>query len=248
MFSLKDKVAVITGASYGIGKAMAIGLAREGCDVVLVARGKEGLEATASRVRGAGRKAIVCQADISKVDDIRRLAGIVQSDFGHVDILWNGAFGWIEGPLEENPEEELAYFLDSSVRGPILLTRALMPLLLRSSSPHIINVSADWEFPDNNGVTAFIAAKRAIAGMGIALAKEKWAKVKITNLHPADVASVDFDLDDPVEDVVAKTNHAKVPLRELVDLVILILKLEHTVVHQVDFKPIRQDIGMTFLS
>jgi 3-oxoacyl-[acyl-carrier protein] reductase len=247
MSSLEGKVAVITGASYGIGRAVSIGLAREGCDVVLVARGEGGLQATASRVREAGRKAVVCQADISKIDDIQRLASIVQSEFGHLDILWNGAFGWIDGPIEQNPEADLAYFVDSSVRGPILVTRALMPLLLQSSSPHIINVSADWEFPANNGISAFIAAKRAIAGLGIALAKEKWAKVKITNLHPADVASVGYDLDDPVEEVVAKTNNAKIPLRELVDLVIFVLKLDHMVVHQIDFKPIRQEIGMTFL-
>ena len=247
MSSLEGKVAVITGASYGIGRAVAIGLARAGCDVVLVARGEEGLEETASRVREANRRAEVCTADLAKLDDVRRVAEVVESKYGQLDILWNGACGWIEGPLEQNDEEALAYFLDSSVRGPLQVTRALLPLMLRSSAPHIINVAADWEFPENDGLTAFIAAKRAVAGMGIALAKEKWSRVKVTNLHPADVASEDYDLDDPVDKIAKETERTMIPLSELVDLVLFILRLEHTIVHQVDLKPLKQDIGVTYL-
>lgn len=246
--NLKNKVAVVTGASYGIGKAVAIGLAREGCDTVLVARGEDGLEQTARRVRELNRKAIICKADISKSDNIHEIADIVRAEFSHLDILWNGAFGWIEGPIEENDEDELSYFIDSSVRGPILLTKTLMPLLLKSPTPHIINIVADWEFPEMDGITAFIAAKRALAGMGIALAREKKGKIRVTNLHPADVASGEgYDVDDPIQDVMEKTKKTMIPLGELVDLVILILKLEGTVVHQIDIKPINQEIGMTFL-
>lgn len=246
MLTLQGKIAVVTGASYGIGRAIAIGLAREGCDTVLIARGKEGLEETARRVREVNRKAVVCQADLSKTDETQRVREVVQSEFGHVDILWNGAFGWIEGPIEGSPKEELIYFIDSSFRGPLLLTQELMPLLLCSESPHVINVCADPEFPENEGLTAFIAAKRGLAGMGIALAKEKAGKVKVTVLDPADVASVDFDLDDPVEEVATRTDNTRIPLRELVDLVIFILKLEHTIVHRVNMKPIHQKIGITF--
>lgn len=248
MLSLQNKVALVTGASYGIGKAVAIGLAREGCKVILVARNEDGLNATAERIKAHGGEAIICKADISSLDDIHKIAHITKEKFSHLDILWNGACGWIEGPIESNDEKELAYFLDSSVKGTILLTKTLMPLLLDATFPHIINVVADWEFPVMDGLTAFIATKRAIAGMGIALAKEKMGKVKITNIHPADVASGDeYDIDDSVQDVLRKTENAMIPLGELVDLVLLILKLEGTIVHQIDIKPLNQEIGMTFL-
>lgn len=248
MLDLKNKVAVITGASYGIGRAVAIKLAREGCQVILVARSKEGLEKTQKQIINDGGKAVVVPTDIAKLEDINDLCDILQKDYGHVDVLWNGAFGWIDGPLEKNDDDKLVDFIDSSIRGVLVLTKKVMPFLLKSETPHIINVVADWEFPEMDGVTAFIAAKRALAGMGIALQKEKMGKVKITNLHPADVASSDdYSVDDDVSTVSKKTENGMISLKEISDIVIFILKLEGTVVHQIDIKPLKQEIGMTFL-
>lgn len=247
MENLQEKIAIVTGASYGIGRAVAIGLAREGCKVILVARGEEGLRETLKRIEDEGHQADIHITDISKLDSINSLVSFVNNKYGKVDILWNGAFGWLSGKIEELSEEDTANFIDTSVRGPILVTQQLMPFLLKSKSPHIINVAADWEFPEGMEISAFIAAKRALAGFGIALQKEKHSQIKVTNLHPADVASVDYDVDESVDSLLERTDSKMIPLKELVELVIFILKLKGTIVHQIDIKPIDQSIGTTFL-
>jgi hypothetical protein len=84
--------------------------------------------------------------------------------------------------------------------------------------------------------------------MGIALQKEKMGRVRVTNLHPADVASQGYDIDDNVETILAKTDGKMIPLQELVGLIIFLLQLEASVVHQIDVKPLNQEIGMTFLA
>jgi NAD(P)-dependent dehydrogenase (short-subunit alcohol dehydrogenase family) len=244
MRSLENRVAVVTGASVGIGKALAIGLAREGSRVILVARDKKNLEETR---RLAGPQGAVCALDLSDTAAISSFGKWVRQEYGKVDILWNGASGWLEGPVEKLDERALIAFLDASIRGPLFLTRVLMPLLLAADHAHVINVSADWEFPQLDGLTHFVAAKRALAGMGIALQKEKMGKLRVTNLHPADVASKDFAPTTPASEVIRKTKGAAIPLPELVELVIFLLKLDGLVVHQLDIKPVNQDIGMTFL-
>ena len=245
MRSLNGLSAVVTGASLGIGRAVAISLAREGCRVALVARNLEGLEETASKMNGMG---VIVQADLSKNSSIQSAVQSIASQLGQVDIVWNGAFGWLDGKFEDASISDIGDLIDSSVRGPLLLTRELMPLLLKSPSPHIINVAADWEFPATEGLATFIAAKRAIAGFGIALQKEGDGRLRITNLHPADVASKDGgDVDETAASVSARSSGALVSLQELTQIVIFILKLEGAIVHGITIKPLRQSIAHTYI-
>lgn len=88
---LEGKVAVITGASYGIGRAVAIGLAQEGCDLVLVARDQAGLEQTAQRIRQEGRTVLVVPTDVGDVEQVKAFVQKVAEKFKHIDILFNGA-------------------------------------------------------------------------------------------------------------------------------------------------------------
>ena len=244
MRSLKDRVAVVTGASVGIGRALSIALAREGAKVILVARNPEGLEETR---RLAGERAVAHPLDLASTSAIRTLADFLDAEYGRIDILWNGASGWLDGPLEGTPTEDLIAFVDGSIRGPIVLTSVLMPLLLKADSPNVINVSADWEFPQLEGLAPFLAAKRSLAAFGIALQKEKYGSLRVTNLHPADVASKDFAYDASIAEVLSANGGAAIPLMELIDIVLFILKLEGAIVHQIDVKPLVQDIGITFL-
>lgn len=248
MRTLKNNLALVTGASHGIGKAVAIGLARAGCDVILIARRKEELDEVAKRIRGVGQRAFVYAIDLGKPDSIKTTLDAISQQFKKLDILWNGAFGWVDGPLEAIDAERIGAFLDSSIRGTILLTQGLLCLLLRADHPCIMNVCADWEFPPNTGLSVFIAAKRAIAGFGIALTKEKPGRLRVTNLYPADIASVGFDIDDDPAVVFAQHGDSKIPLKEFVELIVFIASLEHTIIHQIDIKPRHQEIAMTFLS
>jgi 3-oxoacyl-[acyl-carrier protein] reductase len=248
MHNLKNKIALVTGASYGIGKAIAIRLAREGCNLILVSRDQKKLNETKKRIlkESPKSKILVIPCDLSKGSDINKMVEIIKEEFSNIDILWNGAFGWIEGKFEELSIDNLNYFIDSSIRGTILLTHSVMKLILKSNNPHIINVSADWEFPENEGISTFIAAKKAIASFGIALQKEYQGIIKVTNIHPADVASIDYDLDDSIEKILSETNNSQIPLSDLVELIVLILKLKGTIVHQINIKPLIQDINQSY--
>jgi NADP-dependent 3-hydroxy acid dehydrogenase YdfG len=243
MRDLSGSVAVVTGASIGIGRALAVRLAKEGCSVVLTGRNLEGLSQTRKL---CGEKAIVVAADLGENKQIENLVRHVGDNFQRVDILWNGACGWLEGPIEQNSISDITALIDSSVRGPIVLTSALMPLLLKSRSPHVVNISADWEFPELEGISAFIAAKRAIAGFGIALQKEKSGRLKVTNVHPADVSSKNL-VDATADAVVMDTGGQAIPLGELTDLFVYILRMEGTIVHQINIKPLRQEISTSFI-
>src|SRR4030042_1197690 len=90
-FSLKGKVALVTGGSRGIGKAIAIGLANAGADVALASRKLPDLEEVAKEVKGTGRKALAVAAHVGKIEEINNLVGKVKSEFGRIDILINNA-------------------------------------------------------------------------------------------------------------------------------------------------------------
>src|SRR5947207_1472840 len=95
MPSLRGRVGIVSGASYGVGRAVSIGLAREGCDLFLVARSTEKLEDTKRRVEECSRRAIVCPTDISDAAQVAELHQIVERETGSVDFVVNCAFGHI---------------------------------------------------------------------------------------------------------------------------------------------------------
>src|SRR5436190_614319 len=115
---LRDKVVLVTGASKGIGRAIAIGLAREGANLIVnYASDKAGADATVKEIEGLGRAGMVVQADISRVAQIKRMFRKVTDKFGRVDVLVNnaGITGWT--PLFETTEEQWDQVIETNLKG-----------------------------------------------------------------------------------------------------------------------------------
>ena len=124
---LKDKIAIVSGASKGIGKAIALELAREGCKVILCARGEEDLQDAADEVGEVGYASAV-PTDVTKAEEVERLVGETIDRHGGVDILVNNA-GGIGRPaaFEELSDEEWFDVLDLNLLSAVRLTRAVLP-------------------------------------------------------------------------------------------------------------------------
>src|SRR5579864_8453928 len=142
MAKLKGKVAVVTGASKGIGAAIAERLGAEGAKVVVnFARDKEGAERVAAKVKKSGGEAITVQADVSKGEDIKKLFAETQRAFGQLDILVNNAGVYEFRPLEAVDEEHYRRIFDLNVLGLLLTTKEAVTHM-NGGGGSIINVSS----------------------------------------------------------------------------------------------------------
>src|SRR5262245_38204948 len=146
MFSLRDQVALITGASRGLGRALAIEFAKQGAQLVINSRSAsaEGLRETESIVRALNAPVLSVIGDVSQRADVERLTGEALARFGRVDVLVNNASALGPTPmpfLVDTPIEEFETVLQTNVTGPFMLTRSLVGQMLARGSGSIINVS-----------------------------------------------------------------------------------------------------------
>ena len=178
---LKGKVGLITGAGRGIGKALALGFAHEGCDIIVLARTPEQIESTAADVRQLGRQAISLRADVSSLSDVQRVAAEVDKRFGKLDVLINNAalrmnhLGRRDSyliPFAEITVEDWDRALAVNLRGPFLCIKELLPLLRKAGSASIINVSAGGGKTGMAGRTPYCASKFGLEGLTQSLALE----------------------------------------------------------------------------
>jgi NAD(P)-dependent dehydrogenase (short-subunit alcohol dehydrogenase family) len=148
MRHLTGKVAVITGASRGLGRALALAYAAKGADLVLNARegSRAELEAVCREAEAAGAEVLLVSADVSDRNDVERLAATALARFGRVDVLVNNASALGPTPmpfLSDYPPDAWDAVLRANVTGPFLLTRALVGQMIARGSGSIINVSSD---------------------------------------------------------------------------------------------------------
>src|ERR1700729_3701492 len=124
MSKLKDKVAIVTGASKGIGADIAKGLAKEGASVVVnYASSKEGADRVVAEITGRGGKAIAVQGDVSKASEVKRLFSETKKSFGKLDVLVNNAGVYKFAPLEDITEEHFHWHFNTNVLGLLLTTQ-----------------------------------------------------------------------------------------------------------------------------
>lgn len=188
MRRLEGRVAWITGAGRGIGRAIALAYAEEGADLFLTARTEGELEECAKAAAERGADVDWCSADVRSKVAIESAYARAVERFGRVDVLVNNAGVWIEKPLLEFSDEEWERTLDTNVTGVYRATRAVLPAMKARRRGRIINLaSIDGRVGFPNLVPQ-CASKFAVVGFTRALAKELWADgVAVTAICPAAV-------------------------------------------------------------
>ncbi len=167
-----SRVAVVTGASKGLGRAIALELARRGWDLALVARSPDELDVLAGEVRERDRKALAVTADVTRADELRRAAAVVESGFGRVDLLVNNAGIEQNAPLSMLPEEALDALLAVNVKGVVLSIQAFLPLLKKTKGASVVNLASAAGLVGMPGAAVYGATKAAVIHLTKALAVE----------------------------------------------------------------------------
>jgi glucose 1-dehydrogenase len=192
VLKLQGKVAIVTGSSSGIGQAIAIRLATEGAAVVIDYRTHpDGAEATRAKVEAAGSKALVVQADVSKLTDIQNLIDQAWQQLGHCDILVNNAGIEKEANFWDVTEQEYDAVLSVDLKGPFFLTQAFVRRLRDAKLPgRIINISSvheDMAFPH---FSTYCVAKGVLRMLTHDLAVELGPlNITINNIAPGAIAT-----------------------------------------------------------
>ena len=188
-FRLDGKVAVVTGASRGLGAAMAQALAEAGADVALVARGD--LAATAAAVRAAGRQALTIQADLAEPLAPAAVLRATQAHFGRADILVNNAGIIRRAPVLEFSAQDWHDVINVNLHAPFLLAQQFArDLVARGAPGKIINVASLLSFQGGVRVPAYTAAKSALTGLTRALANELAAQgINVNAIAPGYMAT-----------------------------------------------------------
>jgi len=170
--TLSGRVAVITGASSGIGLACAKHLANKGLAVVLGARRRSLLEATAAEIRSGGGRAAILEMDVTREPDVRALVDLAVREFGRLDImLCNAGFGYY-GAIDETPSDVMQRMMDVNYMGTFYGAAAALPIFRRQNSGHLIFVSSIVGRRGIPQMGAYTATKAAQAGLAESLRAE----------------------------------------------------------------------------
>lgn len=170
--TLEGKVALVTGAGRGIGRAICFALGQAGATVVAVARTTEQIEAVASGITGAGGKAIAIRADIAEESDICALFDQLKERFGRLDVLINNAGQGRFGPVQEFSAADFDQVVAVNLRGAFLCCRHAMRMMIVQHSGYIINISSVVGFKGYPNQSAYTAAKHGVMGLTKSLAVE----------------------------------------------------------------------------
>ena len=168
---LEGKVAMITGASQGLGRALALAFAREGARVVINSRSEETISPVAEEAESLGAEVLALAADVSRSADGERLVSAAAERYGRIDVLVNNA--GVLGPrvpIEEYPEGEWRQVIDANLTGPFLVTKAAIPHMPEGGS--IINVVSGVSVEGRAGWGAYSVSKFGVEGLTQILAAE----------------------------------------------------------------------------
>ena len=171
MTVLADQVAVVTGATSGIGKAIALGFAAQGTTLCLVGRKLETLEVVAESARATASRVLKYQIDLTRDKDIQDLTAHLERDVGFVDMLIHSAGVFSLGRLESEPLENLDWQYRTNVRAPYALTKALLPML-RSRRGQVVFINSSRGVSAGAGAGQYAATKHALKALADSLREE----------------------------------------------------------------------------
>jgi NAD(P)-dependent dehydrogenase (short-subunit alcohol dehydrogenase family) len=188
---LKDKIALITGAGRGIGKAVALDYAREGAKLAICARTASEIEETAREIQAAGAECLALECDVSQEEPVLKLIGDVEKRFGTIDVLVNNAGVMTRPtPITELEIRKWDYTIAVNLRGPFLVTRAVLPIMTRQKSGSIINVSSSIGRAAYANFAAYAASKWGLEGFTQTVAAEvRGRNIRVNSVDPGYVAT-----------------------------------------------------------
>jgi NAD(P)-dependent dehydrogenase (short-subunit alcohol dehydrogenase family) len=197
-FMVKDKIAVVTGAGRGIGRAISVVLAEAGADVALIARTEQQLEQTAEQVRTLGRKALPLPLDVTREDGVKKTVEMVLSEFGRIDILcnnagilrpnpvtlvkgekitgWEGTFGNWDKPLTLELWQKT---MDTNLTSALYFAQAVGPHMIKQRKGKIVMTSSTAAEEGSNYYSAYCVSKAGLSSLTRCLASE-WGQFNIT--------------------------------------------------------------------
>ena len=182
--SLKDRVVIITGAGQGIGRVFAKAFVLAGASVVIAERNEKTAAAVAGEILGADGKALAVTTDVGDPASIAEMIELVEDEFGRIDVLINnaGIFSTLQmRPFDQIPLEEWEQVLRVNLTGPFLCARAVLPAMRRAKWGRIINIASGAVRLGRPNYLHYIAAKAAIAGMSLSMARELGADAITVN-------------------------------------------------------------------
>ena len=171
MTALTDQIAVVTGASSGIGKAIAQALAVQGARLCLVGRNREAMEVMAASMRSTAPRVLIAQTDLTLDTQLERLTGELQREFGQVDVLVHSAGILSQGTLQSASVHDLDRQYRTNVRAPYLLTQALLPML-KVRPGQIVFVNSSVGLQARAGIGQYAATKHALKAIADSLREE----------------------------------------------------------------------------
>lgn len=187
-FSLDEKVAVVTGASEGIGEALALGLAEAGAEVIICSRREAKLKEVQAQIEQKGRRAEVFLLDVRRLDQIQQLRDFARERFGKVDILVNNAAFTVTKPAWEVTEDEWNVMMDTGFKGLFFCCQMIGSIMRQHGYGKIINLSSTFSRSIIKGRSVYGGMKAGVSHLTEALALE-WASdgIRVNALAPTAV-------------------------------------------------------------
>ncbi|KRD12918.1 3-ketoacyl-ACP reductase [Flavobacterium sp. Root901] len=226
MTDLKNKNALITGAGKGIGKAIAIALAKEGVNVILVARTQADVDKLAAETNKLGVKSLALSADVSDINSVNAAVEKALAEFKTIDILINNAGIGAFGKFMELEPADWERIIQVNLMGTYYTTRAVIPNMIERQSGDIINISSTAGLNGNAVTSAYSASKFAVLGLTDSLMQEmRKHNIRVTALTPSTVATdlaIDLKLTDGNPEKVMQSE-------DVAELIIAQLKLNRRV-------------------
>ena len=190
MNDLKNKNALITGAGKGIGRAIAVALAQEGVNVILLARTQSDIDEVAKEVKALGVKSLALTADIADINSVNNAVEKALAEFKSIDILINNAGIAAFGNFLELEPAAWERIIQVNLMGTYYVTRAVLPNMIESQTGDIINISSTAGLNGNALTSAYSASKFAVLGLTDSLMQEvRKHNIRVTALTPSTVAT-----------------------------------------------------------
>jgi len=188
---LAGQIALVTGGSKGIGRAICLALAKEGANIIIAARNESKIKETMEKLKEMGSKALAIHADVRNEEDVRRLISIIIDKCGKLDILINNAGVAYKKRLEETTLEEYDEIMDTNLKGVFLCTKYAIPYIRNSKNGKIINISSVAGLYGTSGFSIYSASKFGVNGLTESIAPELEGEIKVYSICPG---AVDTDM------------------------------------------------------